>query len=136
MDQGGSQCGQRGRFVITSRKPLTRSPIKRRAPKRKPELVNVAYRERVRAYGCVISIFGTTIHARDHVKHGCFSPTTIHHIRKNGSPMDDRRILGLCKAGHLHDFGPHSIEHGKGQFEAWWGLGIEETADKLWETYG
>ena len=32
MDKGGSQCGQRGRYVITRRKPLTRSPIKRRAP--------------------------------------------------------------------------------------------------------
>src|ERR1035438_3986732 len=106
------------RGVIARRKPLTRSPIKRRAPKRKKELVNVAYRERVGAYGGVISIFGTTIHARDHINHGCFPPTTIHHIRNNGSPRDDRRILGLCVAGHLHEGGLHSIEHGKGQFEA------------------
>jgi hypothetical protein len=119
--------------MITRRTPLTRSPIKRRATKRKPEFVNVVYRERVREHGCAISAFGTTVHALEHF---CDLPISIHHVRKYGSPKDDRRILPLCASGHLHDCGPHSIERGKRQFEAWWGLDIEDSASRLWEVYG
>jgi exopolyphosphatase/pppGpp-phosphohydrolase len=114
--------------VITRRTPIKRSPIRKHAPKRKAELVDVAYREHVRWLGCAISLFGTTEHAK---AHECDSLITIHHIRSYGGPRDDRKILGLCNAGHLHDAGDHSIERGKTQFESWWGFEIEETAQRL-----
>lgn len=104
---------------------MRRTPIRKRAPKRKPELVDKAYCDWTRERGCAITLYGTTMAAREHM---CDSPITVHHVRSHGSPRDDRKILALCASGHLHDAGMHSVERGKAQFERWWGFAIEETA--------
>lgn len=50
----------------------------------------------------------------------------MHHVRKCGSPKDDRRTLPLAPEYHLHDFGPESIERlGKAKFEALHGVNLE-----------
>jgi hypothetical protein len=59
-------------------------------------------------------------------KSQCQGTLTVHHVRTNGSPKDDRRVLKLCQAHHLHDFGPESIERlGKKEFEKRHGIDIE-----------
>ena len=61
---------------------------------------------------------------------------TIHHVRRNGEPKSDRRVIPLCPATHLHDFGPESIERlGKKEFEKRHGIDIEAAILRYNEEY-
>lgn len=67
---------------------------------------------------------------------GCSTPYSVHHLRHCGSPKDDRRVLGLCYALHLHDWGMHCIERlGKEKFAAYWGVDIEAEIARYNEDY-
>lgn len=69
-------------------------------------------------------------------KHVCHPWLTTHHVRSFGSPKDDTRVLRLCAAGHLHDFGAQSIERlGKYGFETVWGIVIEDEIKRNQEDY-
>ena len=65
---------------------------------------------------------------------------TVHHVRESGSPKNDRRIVGLCAAGHLHDFGQHCIERlGKRKFQEYWDVDLEaeiRRMNELWKLSG
>ena len=40
----------------------------------------------------------------------CSGLRTLHHVRRHGEPKNDRRVVLLCQAHHLYDFGPDAIE--------------------------
>lgn len=68
--------------------------------------------------------------------HTCRGDLTAHHVRFCGSPKNDLRILMLCGAGHLHDFGPKSIEKiGKQKWEDYWQVSIEAEIQRLNQEY-
>ena len=120
---------------------MKRAPIKRRREGvRRGTVVDVEFREWVRDRGCAINRYGTSDEA---LRHNCYIESgyhanqnwpqiilQIHHVRQCGSPKSDLRILALCPGGHLHDFGQHSIERGKEQFEQHWGIDIESVVEQ------
>jgi hypothetical protein len=120
--------------MIQRRKPLKRSakPIKKRRSKpRRGVVKDVPFREWVRERNCIIER-GTSQNAKEHL---CDTAPTIHHVRFCGSPKNDRRVLAICASGHLHGFGKNSIEHGKEQWERYWGLDIEAEITLQQEEY-
>lgn len=63
-------------------------------------------------------------------------PATTHHVRKFGSPKNDRRVIRLAVRFHLHDAGPLSIERlSKADFEQVHSIGIEAEIQKLRELW-
>jgi hypothetical protein len=59
---------------------------------------------------------------------------TIHHLRKWGSPKDDRRTVPLVAELHMrtHEFpGQLCVERGKRVFEAFWGVDLEREIERL-----
>lgn len=96
---------------------LKRTPVpKRRSKPRRGRLIDVDFVRWMHSHPCLIE---------GKAGHECSGPITFHHVREYGSPLNDRRGLALCAAAHLHDFGPDSIEHGKRQFEAKFGINIK-----------
>ena len=59
---------------------------------------------------------------------------TIHHVRRWGSPKDDRRTVPLVAELHMrtHEFpGQLCVERGKRIFEAFWGVDLEREIERL-----
>jgi hypothetical protein len=58
-----------------------------------------------------------------------------HHVRTNGSPKDDTRIIRLLDSLHLAGY-PYSIHTlGKRKFEEHWGISIKDEIAKLAARY-
>jgi hypothetical protein len=84
---------------------------RRRTMPRRGRLVDREYLAWLVAQGCMIS----------------GRPATVHHVRRYGSPKDDRRTLPLAPEFHLIQHGPMtSIEAlGKAGFEARYSVDLE-----------
>lgn len=66
----------------------------------------------------------------------CSGRITVHHVRTLGSPKNDRRVLTLCEAHHLHDFSDYSIERlGKAKFQDLYAVDIETEILRYNEAY-
>lgn len=88
--------------------------IKRRSRPRRGRVVDTDYLAFIHTQPCAV-IYG------EHS--GCM---TAHHVRRFGEPKNDRRVIPLCEAHHMHDFGKYSIERlGKRKFEAHFGVSLE-----------
>lgn len=113
------KAGSRERKALPPRKPMkaTRKRSKKADEKR--------HLERVAQMPCIVCR-----------KPG---PSTVHHVRhkvtRSGTfARDDRRVVPLCPAHHLHDHGPDSVEriHEAGIFEKF-GVDLWAEAEQLWE---
>jgi hypothetical protein len=84
-------------------------------------VVNEKFMAWVRSRGCALR-----------GKHLCVGVVTFHHLRPSGSQKNDEWGVGLCLAGHLHDFGQQSVERlgKKGKFEEHWGVDLAAEAQK------
>lgn len=113
-------------MIARSTKPLRRSAIRkvrhkpRRGRLRDPQFLAFLHSQR----RCAVHGVG-----------GC-EHYTIHHVRLCGSPRDDRRVIGLCAALHLHDAGEFSIERlGKSAWMERWNVDIEAEITRCNEDY-
>lgn len=62
----------------------------------------------------------------------CSGLRTLHHVRRHGEPKNDRRVVVLCQAHHLYDFGADAIERlGKKRWEAKFEVDLESVIDRL-----
>jgi hypothetical protein len=60
---------------------------------------------------------------------------TVHHVRKYGSPKDDRRGVPIWKCRHQIGWGHETVEHGKTAFEKRFGIDLEQEIKRLNEKY-
>lgn len=51
-------------------------------------------------------------------QHGIYSPSTVHHIRKQGAKTDHYKTIPLCPPHHLQQFGPQALHSSLRDFEA------------------
>lgn len=102
------------------------APRKRRpGPPRRGRIIDRDFMEFARERGCILR-----------KKHQCRGSITFHHVRECGSPKNDRRGIGLCEAGHLHDAGQFSIERlGKEQWQTYWAVDLEQEIAALNAVY-
>ncbi len=114
-------------MISRSTKPLRRSPVrrKRKAPRRGRVQDRDFLEWMHEQHRCAVHGVG-----------GCVTPFSVHHVRFCGSGRDDRRVLGLCYALHLHGWGENSIERlGKDAFEREHRVSIEAEIARYNEDY-
>jgi hypothetical protein len=109
-------------------------PNARRRTPRRGRVVDLARLEWAATQPCCITGqmpgFGTSLLDQQH-----WHAVHTHHVRTNGSPKDDSRIIRLVDSLHLAGY-PYSIhELGKWKFEQHWGISIEEEIAKLAARY-
>lgn len=69
-------------------------------------------------------------------RHECDGYVSLHHVKSGpGALKDDRRVVPLCLAGHLHGFGMESVEQLGKKFEAHHGVSLEGEITRLQTKY-
>lgn len=119
---------------ISEPKPKTGTALKRTAIKKrrsKPRrgvAKDPAYLSYIGGLPCLLVDF--------FVPSTCEGRLTVHHVRANGSPKNDRDTVPLCEAHHLHDFGSQSIERmGKRKWQEYFSVDLCATIAQLQEEY-
>jgi len=125
-------AGKASSMIRRSVAPKRSSKIrkKRRGPPRNGRVKDPDFMEFVAGDGeCIVFEHGWIL--------SCGGGPTLHHVKAGpGAQKDDRRVVRLCQAHHLHDFGLLSIERlGKAGFERKWEIDLEAEIRKNNERY-